>query len=913
MAGGVTTRTQPASEALVRERARRLVAAGRSRVVLLRATPRWTGADELTVDGAQVLVRPAVSQLAALEAIAEAGPEDYLVLLTDRTDHDLGDAVLVRAERQRVEQMDEWDAIPALFGAREIALDLRRAGSWVPTALLDHMPAGGWPHVPSGTVNKDAALSALLAQVLRLPVRDDVDGVRVLEALDAPQARAAWQATEDPLRSGLVEWAWEGLGPVGALALIAGATPGAVSVIAVALAVDVLWPAGPDAPEIDQIRARTRIEARFGGMAPRPADARALADAARGVIVRMELAEHSALQGLLTQAEALLGDLGWAEGAARSDILPAGFEARLRELAGVVGGPLAGEARSKALEGALRDLLQHVLERRQAEEVRAARMAVRLERRLATPDGAAPAGLGAALLGYVHDGAWVDRAAASIWTGSGDAAVANAYRGLYARVQERRRVADERAARLLAEATARDAVPDGVVPVEDLLQRVVVPLTAAQGVLLVVLDGMSAAVATEIVDGALGAGWVEHVPEDAGRRTGALAVLPTVTAFSRTSLFAGRLVEGTQDTEKRAFRGAFGGPAPHAVVFHKDDLRAPAGRALPEALTAALDDPGMRVVGVVLNTIDDALDKQDPGGTRWTLDRVEHLAELLKAAALTGRVVVLTADHGHVVERGGEARPVAGADARWRPVSSGPVGEGEVLVRGRRVLAPGGAVVLPWREDLRYGAKRAGYHGGASLAEVTIPVVVLERPGAVPPAGWVPAAPQSPAWWNDPVVRREPVAGGRRASRRTEYVAGARIDLAAPPGEALPVVRPAPPGQGVLDLEIPAAAAAGAAAPSLVDALLASAVYRSQHERAGRHALGDATVRAIVDELLARGGRAHRDTLAAAAGIPAAEVGPKFSALSRLLNVDGYAVVSWDADRVTLRLDEVLLREQFGL
>jgi hypothetical protein len=697
---------------------------------------------------------------------------------------------------------------------------------------------------------------------------------------------------------------------------MAGGVPGAVSVVAVALAVDVLWPAGAAvAPEPEQIAARTRIEARFGGQVVRPADARALADAARGVIARMVVDEDSARLGVLAQAEALLGDLGWADGAARSDVLPAGFAARLRELASVVRSSLAGEARSKALEGALRDLLQHLLERRQPDDVRAARMAVRLERWLATSEGAAPAGLGAAILGHVHDGAWVDRAAAAIWTGSGDPEVADAYRGLFARVHARRRAADERAARLLAEATSRDQAPNGVAGVEELLERVVVPLSAARPVLLVVLDGMSMAVATEIVDGAVGAGWVEHVPEVTGQRTGALAVLPSVTAFSRTSLFVGQLAAGTQDAEKRAFRTTFGG-----TVFHKDDLRAPAGQQLPERLVAALEDSSVRVVGVVLNTIDDALDKADPGGTRWTVDHVQHLSALLNAAALAGRVVVLTSDHGHVVERGGEARPVAGADARWRPVESGPVGDGEIVVRGRRVLAPGGAAVLPWREDLRYGAKRAGYHGGASLAEVTVPVVVLDRPGAAAIPGWIPAAPAAPVWWNDPVVRREPVAGGRRASRRTERVGDTRIDLAAPPGESLSPAPAVPPaGQGVLDLGIPPAGpargtTAKAAAPSsVVDALLGSDVYRSQRDRAGRHALADATVRVIVAELVARGGRAHRDTLAAVAGIPAAEVGPKLTALMRLLNVEGYPVVAWDADRVTLRLDEALLREQFAV
>ena len=35
--------------------------------------------------------------------------------------------------------------------------------------------------------------------------------------------------------------------------------------------------------------------------------------------------------------------------------------------------------------------------------------------------------------------------------------------------------------------------------------------------------------------------------------------------------------------------------------------------------------------------------------------------------------------------------------------------------------------------------------------------------------------------------------------------------------------------------------------------------------------------------------------------------------MKRLLNVDGYEVLTLDGDGVTYRLDEALLREQFGL
>ena len=57
------------------------------------------------------------------------------------------------------------------------------------------------------------------------------------------------------------------------------------------------------------------------------------------------------------------------------------------------------------------------------------------------------------------------------------------------------------------------------------------------------------------------------------------------------------------------------------------------------------------LVTCVLNSVDDALDRSDPGGTAWGADTVKHLDPLLERARHAGRTVILTADHGHVIER----------------------------------------------------------------------------------------------------------------------------------------------------------------------------------------------------------------------------------------------------------------------
>lgn len=899
----MTDRVPEASYALVRERARQLVAEGRSRVLTLRARPVWRHGD-LEIGGVAVQVRPAVSQLAALDALLRR-EDGYLVLLTDRSEADLGDVVLVQSDRQRIETIDEWEAVPPLFGANALDPALRALGGWVPTALLDHQPPEGWPSASSGTVTADHALGALLARLLGSTVPLPDLGA-LLVALDDPEARARWQRVPEALRASLATWATgvHALDRPAAMAMAAAAR-GPVSTRALGLALDVLWP--HDATlEPAQAAARARVESRVDGAAIAPLAARAFADAARAEVLRAVEVGDPTVASVLPQAEALLGDLGWSEGVARSTVLPGGLTARVRALATLLAEPDLNRlvASLPRIEGALTDVLGHERAGVEEQTILAARMAVRLVRWLATqPEHEAPAHLGASLADYLADGAWLDRAAAVLWDGAEDDAVAAAYRSLLSLVAPLRSFRDRVAADQLAEATARDEAPAGAVLVERVLGDLVWPTEAR--VLVLLLDGMSVPVAWELADDLVGLGWSELVP-DAGARVPVLAALPTVTTVSRTAFFTGELVQGGQAAEVAAMRERFGAP-----LFHKDGLRASAGEALPGAVRDAIAGDA-RMVGVVLNTIDDALDKHDPGGTRWCVEDVQNLRALLNAAALAKRVVVLVSDHGHVVERGSRALAVQGADARWRP-AGGAVGPDEVAVAGRRVVT--GSAVLLVSEDARYASLRSGYHGGASLAEITIPLLMVAWPGTPEPAGWRAAPPQAPAWWHE--TQHAPQAGGRRARR-----AGASgMDLALP-GAAGPEVVAAPraadarataSGQGTLAFDVPPArtAAGPAARADLATQLVGSPLLPEQLARAGRAAPSVDEIEAVVRVLSGGGGRAHRDTLARVLGVPAASF--PLATLGRVLNVEGYRVIWLDQDQVTIRLDEELLRDQFDL
>ena len=61
-------------------------------------------------------------------------------------------------------------------------------------------------------------------------------------------------------------------------------------------------------------------------------------------------------------------------------------------------------------------------------------------------------------------------------------------------------------------------------------------------------------------------------------------------------------------------------------LLHKKDVdsRTP-GWAISDDVGRAIGDRDLPLVTVVLNTIDDALDRSDPAGTTWTADAVKHL------------------------------------------------------------------------------------------------------------------------------------------------------------------------------------------------------------------------------------------------------------------------------------------------
>src|SRR5690606_35497388 len=126
------------------------------------------------------------------------------------------------------------------------------------------------------------------------------------------------------------------------------------------------------------------------------------------------------------------------------------------------------------------------------------------------------------------------------------------------------------------------------------------------------------------------------------------------------------LAAGTATDERAAFAAHRFWPAGGAVLVHKAGIAGRDGADLGPELEQALGSDGPPVVGVVLNAVDDSLSAgrqgRDPG---WRPGDVTGLPQVLERAAEAGRIVVLTSDHGHVLEHGSDLRSDASGGARW--------------------------------------------------------------------------------------------------------------------------------------------------------------------------------------------------------------------------------------------------------
>lgn len=872
----------------------------------LRVAAPWAGPDEVDFAFGKARVVRADTVFMVREALREAERRKRrIVLLTRLQQADLGHDVVARLARCRLFAIDHWATLCALFRAKE--LDPSICDPAIAQALIEYAPPDGYPPVSAGILDAGTVWRALGRHVFDMG-ESEPDLVSLLLWASSTSGSARYLAAAPELRSSLRKRLTGSLGEAAGAVLQFIESGAGADALALAVTCQVVYGEGTDpAPVLEA--AAARMEQYHGQRPIPPAIGRVLGRLATDAVADLDRRDDDAGAAYrhLQRADELLRQFRCDDQAHRGRLTSLGYDQRLARFGAQLEAALdaPGDGAIRECERLQAEVVDHRLARlgRRRDQIARTEMAQRLVRWLVRPQPE-PGSFAEFAEAYRRELAFVDWARESIGRGDELAGLSRAYQALDQAVLERREAFNRSFARALADWTAVGSAAAGVWGVEDVLDQVVARVVeAGNRVLLVVLDGMSWAVCHELLEDLRHEHWsLATIDVSSAPPRPVIATVPSVTSHSRASLLSGELTVGDAVAEKRGFEAN-----PHLkaccdkkyppVLFHKKEVTEGARGALGDELSRAVLSPGHRAVGVVLNAIDDRLAGAPQIRDDWTIHRIAPLGSLLKLARDAGRVVVLASDHGHVWHRADARSEPLETGGRWRPHEGGAtLADDELVVSGERVgdALGGNTVIVPWSERVRYGRPQNGYHGGATPQEMTCPLVLLTDQSSAYSGLFACEYPR-PDWWSSAPVK---------APSAVEPL---------PFSPAMPALkRPATLFDHLSDEpeELPASAKQAGA---WIERLFASPVYRTQKELVRRHAPDDEVVRRALAVLESAGGLMTPAAFAHAAEIPSARLDGLIAHIQRLLNVDGYEILSLSRGENKIELNAAGLRRQFDL
>lgn len=871
-----------------------------ARTIAIRAKGRWAGEPVLEDGDERYLIRQCDSPLAMRIALREAGEDVTKVLITGLDDLEIGDDILVRLKPRRLVPLDSWQIVKSLFHARTIDPRITQHG-WIAESLMGLVPAEGFPPAAGGFLDAETVWPILLGGTIGLTAKMP-DLLAILNWSTVGENVERFRSAPDTFRDAAVQWLDGRAGSSATTVLkcvMANKRPDALPI---GLAAGVVFHRQA-AGQLE--KAAGKMEERFlGSQSPE----RAIIDGwhtAATEVVRTQLTDPRAKQQLLQRADEILGEVGAHSHAWLSDTSPLGFDQRLAAF---------GERLSEALPacspqsvGPLADAREAVLrhdrsarERRRLERVE---MAMRLVRWLGTQNAASePQSLEEAASQYLTEGGFLDWARLSLRSGDPVRELSAAYAKLFEQITARREHVSQRFANLLRDWTAAKTTGGELVPVEQMMERVVAPVAAHTRVLVIVIDAMSVAVFRELMADIRHDEWISLTEGGLPPRPG-LAAIPSVTEASRTSLLCGRLTNGNADAEEKGFSELPAlvsecreGHPPR--LFHKASLQESDDASLAGEIRKEIGSAHRKIVGVVINAVDDHLLKGEQIDTRWTRDEIKVLPVLLHEARVARRTVILLSDHGHVLDCGAKGRAHEGGE-RWR-CDEGEPAEYELCVKGARVVIPESkTLIAPWTEKVRYGSKKNGYHGGLTPQEMVVPIAVL-CPTDTFPDGWAEAPVDTPSWWEEPTDEPE------TAERPEPRLKPAKLEVKAP--DLLFEIE-----EKVRAVEETAEPTHAEPAPEWIAALLSSPIFKEQKEIGGRAVPADEVLSRLLAAIDCRGGKITSAALSRAIQYSPMRLRGLLAVAQRVLNIDGYAVLTRDEASDTVEFDRDLLCKQFDL
>ena len=871
--------------------------------IAIRSASKLAWPESIPQRGRQFALRWCESMLAMREALCEVKQLDAassgVVLLTPLGTHEIAEDISARLARGRVFQPEGWEMVRQLFGAKEIDARLGRF-SWMPQALVDAAAQGAYTPVANGFLDLETAWKEVLQRYLQLDTPRP-DATTLLRWTMQATADVSLNLLPPKARLDALSWLGESAGIAGRMVLACIQAGRTGDVVALGLVCGVLYaPAGEGQAALGH--AAIRLERFVGDTHVGIDEGRAWAQAAQQLV---QAAGVDACRAALDRADALLNDLRVAEFAHLSDVLPMGFDQRMRGFAQRLTQHVQAPSNETltAVEETANRGLAHVLAGAQAQRSDRVEMARRLARWLVRPPTTASAV--AELIDWQADeGSFVDWARFRLLGGDELVEVSLAYEAVRSTVIARRNTLGQRFAQSLQRWNTQAPQTEGrIVPLESVLEQVVAPLAAHQPVLMLVVDGLSTSIFRELFARPERLGWTEMVPSALARSLSGVAAFPTVTEVSRATLLCGTLTTGTASLEKTGFSthtallAQSRADAP-PKLFHKGDLSDATN--LSGEVRLAIANPQQRIVGLVYNAVDDHLSGPDQLNQRWALEDLRLILPILREAREARRVVIVTSDHGHLLEDGTTQSNGGGESDRWKTCADAGSAN-EVALSGGRVRTSTGArsVTCLWSESVRYAGRKNGYHGGVSLQEVAVPLGVLVPFGMSLPQ-WQSALPAQPEWWDlpnlaAPQTQLLPKTSAPKAqARRQAAVPDAQDQLFDVTLAPIPEPPPTP-------------------TQDWIATLLQSPLYASQRALASRVAPPDEQMRALLNALTERGGKLSKAALAQRVSSPEMRLTGMLSAARRVLNVDQAAVLQVDEAAGTVELNRVLLMQQFRL
>lgn len=877
-----------------------------AKIVGIHSLGSWTGQLQERDGDLSYVVNQCDSPLAMRQALRQPATDGTIkILVTPLEDKDLSEDILLRLAKQRLFSINSWEIVRNEFQAHTV--DPRLAHySWIAEALLELRPPEGFPAARGGFLDSETVWSLLLKQSIGLAA-EAPDATALLKWSLDEGAVVRYRQCPPAFREGASGWLSEKAGPVAEIVLRAIERLDRPDAVPIGLAAGVVFHSTA-AGKLE--KATGKLEERYlGGETPPPGLMLRWSAAAAEVVRALRHTEPKAYWQVLQRADEILTEIQAESFAHCSDTSLVGFDQRLARM----GKGLLEVIQSKSWEqdaelNALRQVAaKHDLATRETNRLERVDMALRLVRWLGEqrrPGGVTPRSLAEAAGEHLRQGGFVDWARLCLRVGDPVRELSESYARLFEQVTSVREQQAQTFAKLLADWTSAGSQGDEVIPVEKFLEQIIAPLAAGQPVLLIVIDGMSVAVCRELLSDLTRHEWIALCEHGRSFNRPAIATIPSVTEFSRTSLLCGTLKQGAMADEKIGFaehpalltRCRNGSPP---VLFHKAGLQEGEDAVLAQEVRKEIASTHRKIVGVVINAVDDQLLKGEQIDTRWSRDAIKVLPALLHEARIARRLVVLVSDHGHVLDCQAQGREADGGE-RWRTAGGTP-GADELLVQGQRVLVAGHRLVAPWSERVRYGMKKNGYHGGLTPQEMVIPIAVLASTEDFP-TGWHEQSVDTPAWWDEP---RESPAGAQ---------------------QPVPVLKPATPQRRdtLFDKEAEEAKASQTPAdstgattqltvPDWVPRLLTCSMFAEQKQLAGRGLPDDNVLTKLLGNLDRRGGKMTSVALARALDFAALRLPGLLSKVQRLLNVDGYPVLSRDDVSDTVELNRDLLLTQFDL